>query len=646
MRFRKIMSLVPGAFLIIMAVSCGENSVVTPDNGHEADITDVDGVIADTLVEDGVVADISDVEPTDTTEVVVPEFNAVLADSLGKLLQEQVSFSPDPGVTLTVRTADGAWWTGAAGFAKITDAVPMAPDSAFRVGSNTKPIVAATILQLVEEGSIGLDEPLTTYLPEYTEWSAITVRMLLNMRSGLQDFIAIPECVSYIIFNPAEVMTPAAVIEYVRNVDLLFEPDTNGKYTNTSYVLLGMIIEQVTGNTAESEIRTRIIEPLGLTNTYLDEGTTVNDMLANGYIDFGLAGTALGVKPAIAAMIPAPYENGLMVGTNLIHPSVLWTSGALVSTSKDMATLVYSIMTGKLFSQALVDEMATTQDAQLFSGLVPYGLGLQVRDTIDAGKAYGHGGLNFGYQAGTYYLPDSGITYSHMHNFLIDAYDTFQEDIIAMILAGGDADYEPCVVPDGLFRTGDDGKYFNMAFKGMVNAADAKPAKVGTGSFRMANASEIKPVSGIFPNAVLGNSAGVDNVTVTGYGLSDKDGIDLVITSVILGVGLLDGLSEDGRKLIVQANLGDSFVTVSDASYVEGTDTIERICIVGISDYTRTGESFLCKGSRDIPVAGGTVKVMSSLPYNDNLEYVTAVVGALGIPRCGCLVGTAYEPCE
>ena len=129
-----------------------------------------------------------------------------------------------------------------------------------------------------------------------------------------------------------------------------------------------------------------------------------------------------GVKRAGRDDSNATYENGLLIGTNLMHPTVTWTSGALVSTSEDMTKFVYALASAQLFSQETFDLMATTQGAQLFSGIVQYGLGLQVRPT-NQGDSVGHGGMNFGYQAATYFFPDNGITISHLHNFLLDSYD-------------------------------------------------------------------------------------------------------------------------------------------------------------------------------------------------------------------------------
>lgn len=655
------------AFAVVAGISmlfvagCGGD--VVPEDTMGLDVI-VDDAAADSLQED--VVDVmgelpghdvvdedvipGDVPAGDTADQdVIPEFNAVLAQTLDKLLLEHVAFSPDPGLTLSVRNADGSWYSGAAGVSSISEATPMAPDSAFRVGSNTKPIVAAVVLQLVEEGKIDLDASLTDYLPEYTAWSDITVRHMLNMRSGLKDFLGVTACLLEILFAPETAVTPGHIVDFVYNDTdngRVFPVDTDGKYSNTNYVLLGMIIEKVTGNTADWEIDQRILKPLRMDNTYLDLGETENDMLAQGYIDFSLAGTALGVKPSQAAMIPnATFENGLLIGTHLMHPTVTWTSGSLVSTSEDMTKFAYALMTAQLFSQETLDLMTTTQGAQLFNGIVQYGLGLQVRPT-NQGDSLGHGGLNFGYQAATYFFPDNGITISHLHNFLLDSYDTFQDDVMKMILKGGDADFEPCLAPEGLYREGSGGTYLNIAFKGPVNNAAVLPLAIGTGSFRAVDETGIRPVSGIFPSATAGFAGGKNNITVTGYGLPTEGDANLTILSVIMAETLFGGLSEEGRKTIAYANAADAFVMTTEAYYAEGTTTIEKVCYTGASDVRLNGEVFLCPDSRAMPATDEMIRVMASLPFSTDATYLGQVLTNLGLSRCNCLNGLTWEACE
>ena len=321
------------AVAFMLATGCG-GQVSESDSGLDeglgdpdaADITSLDDSIdelPDARSDEGELPQGDAVAPDSGVE---PEVDPVLANTLAQIMQEHINFSSDPGMVLAVRTPEGAWWSGAVGMADLVDEVALQPDSQFRVGSNTKPIVAVVILQLVEEGKIDLDQPLTTYLPEYPEWSDITVRMLLNMRSGLNEFLNVELCLLSVLLEPTRAFTPAEIVGFVmdsENNGRLFEPDTDGYYSNTNYVLLGMIIEAVSDKTAEQEIQERILDPLGMTRTYLDDGTGDDSELVDGYLDIVAGGVVVGVSPSQAAMIPnVQYIDGLVIGTHLMHASV------------------------------------------------------------------------------------------------------------------------------------------------------------------------------------------------------------------------------------------------------------------------------------------------------------------------------------
>ena len=637
MRIPTVPRVLPCIFLAL-AIACGDSGGPTLAGDILGDnVSGPDGVDSGTDVATPDDGNPGDTGPTDPGTP-PPVFDPVVAASLQALLDEHVAFSSDPGLTLTVRTADGAWWTGAAGFADLADRTPMGPDTAFRVGSNTKPIVAATIMQLVEEGRVDLDAPLTDYLPEYSEWSDISVRLLLNMRSGLPEYLGLTPVVLQLVIDPSTPMGPRAILEEVRAAPRDFAPGTAGKYTNTSYPVLGLIIEAVTGNAADQEIDARIIQPLGLTGTYLDMGDRENDNLAEGYIDFGLAGPALGLSSSTESLLPDPhYVDGLLLGTRLIHPSVNWTAGSLVSTSRDMAVLIHALLAGDLLKPESVAAMKETVVASLFNGPVLYGLGLQVRPTA-FGDSYGHGGLNFGYQAGTYYFPENGVTISRLHNFLLDSYDSLQDEMMTLILNGGDPDFTPCLRPDDLFKEYDTGKYLNVSFKGRVNAATDLPKIAGNASLRVATADGPTPFTGIFPSATLGTTEAGNNCTITGYGLSNDGDSDVMITSLVLGEGLFANLDDDGRKVIGMANLGDFFLLVAKAWYREGsTEILERFCYTACSDYARFGAAKLCGEVDGLPEKGDTLRVFGTLPMIDDPDLVSTFLGQLGIPACLCL---------
>lgn len=580
-----------------------------------------------------------------------PAFPEPLAHALQSLLEEQAAFSADPGVTLTVWLPDGTSFSGAAGVSNLATGAPMRPNSAFRVGSNTKPVVAVTVLRLVEDGLIDLDAPLTMYLPEYTEWTDITVRMLLNMRSGLKDFLRIPALMVMLIVGN-EAVAPEDIISEVRKTEPDFPPNTSGAYSNTGYLLLGMIIEEVTGLPADQTIDQVVLQPLGMTDTYLDVGARENDRLTEGYIDFAVAALMLSLDPSVEALLPAPeYFDGLLLGTRLIHPTVTWTAGALVSTSKDMATLVHALMAGDFLEPDTLAQMTDPEVAELFNGPVKYGLGIQVRDTPH-GTVYGHGGLNIGYQAATYFYPDHGVTLSHLHNFLYDLVEPFQTEVMDQVLAGGDINQQPCLPPDGLFRAFDTGRYLNVAFKGEVNASDTDDDdfSLGTATWRLVGPDGPKPFVGLLPSAVVWPATtGGGALTITSYGNSDLPGVDLVSTTLTATESLFQGMLGDGRKTIGPQNLGDLTLVVSHGTLREGTTFVfERFCTVAISDYRglRTGDVYVGGSEGTLPEPGDTVRLYASLPFLDDPPLVTAALEWLNAPVCWCLAeDESYQPC-
>jgi len=171
------MRFAPAFVLVLLLTACSSAS----DPQTTADIVGGVDSISEDLASDDVGADLA--------EDVAPEiahldpFEPILAESLQYLLEEYLAFSGDPGVTMTIRTGDARWWSGAAGLSDMTTGEAMEPWMGFRVGSNTKPYVATLVMMLWDEELLDLDGSLADYLPEYPQTSEVTIRQLLNMRS-------------------------------------------------------------------------------------------------------------------------------------------------------------------------------------------------------------------------------------------------------------------------------------------------------------------------------------------------------------------------------------------------------------------------------------------------------------------------------
>ncbi|UPK75959.1 beta-lactamase family protein [Nocardioidaceae bacterium SCSIO 66511] len=295
-------------------------------------------------------------------------------ESLDRLRREWTA----PGAVV-VAGDDNGDWTVSSGSAVLGQNRPIGPDDKFRVGSLTKTFTASIVMQLVDEGKVSLDEPVETYLPGVVagknDGTKITVRDLLQHTSGIPDYLQIERMLD--LMNQFKAHTLAEVASWGLSKPSQFEPGTEYAYSNTNYIILGMVIEKVTGSSYGQELSSRIIEPLGLTNTYLPEPQhkPIEGPHVRGY--FGQQFAYLDV-------------------TELIEPSMGLSGGGMVSTGSDAATFMQALADGEVVPQSLLDEMHAPND---LPGSAPdYGLGVDKFELPCGGEAYGHYGIWPGYQ--------------------------------------------------------------------------------------------------------------------------------------------------------------------------------------------------------------------------------------------------------
>ncbi|MBT8215863.1 MAG: beta-lactamase family protein [Acidimicrobiia bacterium] len=276
---------------------------------------------------------------------------------------------------------------------------PIEGDDFFRIGSVTKMTTATVLLQLQEEGLLDLDAPLTEVLPsweqrQFTPGSAITPRMLLNHTSGLIAYELDPDFSNQVLLRLNQAWQPDEIVDFAVVKGLLFEPGTEWSYGTTSYLLAGQVIEQITGNPAHEELRARVLDPLGMDDTYLPPAEVPPEPLVSGYYD--LAGT--GEETAVVTALP---QAGLQ--------SLGWTGGGLESRVTDVIKLLPGIVDGGLLSEASLAEMASpTLDTE-------YGLGVNVAP-IAGHDAWWHGGGVPGFRTAHAYFPDSGVSIGLVSN--------------------------------------------------------------------------------------------------------------------------------------------------------------------------------------------------------------------------------------
>ena len=254
-------------------------------------------------------------------------------------------------------------------------------DGEVRVGSNTKTFVAVVVMQLVQEGKVGLDEPIETYLPglikgEGVDGSKITVRQLLQHTSGLPDFEETLFGTTDVFQYRYHYVTPRDVLDSALSKPAQFEPGTQWKYTNTNYVVLGMLVERVSQRPVGEQIDERIVKKLGLSHTY-----------------FPAPG-----EEKIRGTHPQGYHlsaGGKLEDITEMDPAWAWAAGAMVSTPSELNTFFQAVLDGRLLTQSSIDEMKKGVDTDK-AGVV-YGLGLIGRSLSCGGTAWGHGGDIEGY---------------------------------------------------------------------------------------------------------------------------------------------------------------------------------------------------------------------------------------------------------
>ncbi len=246
------------------------------------------------------------------------------------------------------------------------------------MGSATKTFTAVTILHLAGEKRIKLDEPIGTYLPGLLpRQDDITVRMILQHTSGLPNYTdsrPIPTAGEPYLKYRWTAFTDEQLVAAALKRPLDFEPGTRFAYSNTGYLVLGMLVKAVTGNTWQSEVTKRIIKPLGLRHTS---------------------------APRYSTRLPGPHAHGYIKTTKgylditRLNPSIAGAAGAMITTTADLTTFITAVQSGRLLKPAQLAEMTKTVPISDQHGA--YGLGVRVITTTCHRKIIGHTGGIPGY---------------------------------------------------------------------------------------------------------------------------------------------------------------------------------------------------------------------------------------------------------
>ena len=298
-----------------------------------------------------------------------------------KPLAQRIVSAGTPGAVVYVR--DGTTVrAAAAGRSDLRKKTVLSPAMSFRVGSITKSFVATVVLQLVGEGKLTLGDTLDRWFPGVVpDASHVTIRELLNHTSGIPNYTEEVTFDTALVARPGRVWTPQELLSFIDGRTLLFAPGSSWYYSNTNFILLGMIVERITGRPLGDELRARIFAPLQLAHTAF---------------------------PTTNSSMPTPFAHGYLLPFNGLvpvrtyrdvttwNPSWAWAAGAVVSTADDLGRFYGALLSGDVLKPELLAAMEDTVPILADPNGPGYGLGL-IHERVVCSDIWGHDGEVPGY---------------------------------------------------------------------------------------------------------------------------------------------------------------------------------------------------------------------------------------------------------
>jgi D-alanyl-D-alanine carboxypeptidase len=337
------------------------------------------------------------------------QYQALLDELVGKGV---------PGIMMTIFDGNDneGPWSGASGMADLKNRVAMKNCNISRVGSTVKMFTAVTVLQLAEEGKLNLDDLASQYLSDETmagieNADEATVRQLLEHSSGIYNYIINPHFQTASLNDLLKVWKPNELLDYARGKNANFEPSTDVDYSNTNYIFLGEIIEDIEGKPFYKVFEERIFSPLDLAFTQFAAESPVPKNIVRGYIDLY----------SKLEVIESTYYSGWDYYT---------ADGGLISNPYDLYVFLRSIMEHSIISEKSFQIM-TQWKSPSYDDDIHYGLGIFKMET-KFGDAYIHSGDAIGYAATMLYLPKDDIYICWAINGNYGKIDALTQELEAM----------------------------------------------------------------------------------------------------------------------------------------------------------------------------------------------------------------------
>ena len=324
-----------------------------------------------------------------------------LQTRLQTALQEWQAGANIPGASLGVVLKNGQAMGLASGYADRGAKRALTPDDLLMTGSTGKTFFAAVALQLIEAGTLDLNAPISKYLgakpwfKRLPNANDITVRMLMTHTSGLVRYEMNPKFTADLRANPDKSWTPEEEIAYLLDAKPPFAAGKGWDYSDTNYIVLGMIMEGLTGTKLYDEVQRRFLKPLSLTRVQPTTSRRVPGLVP-GYAG---ASDPLGLPDEVMA-------NGVFV----INPQFEWTGGGYATSARDLARWGAALYSAKAISPKMRDLMIAEAVPAQLGPETKYGLGVIVRPTTPAGPSWGHSGFFPGYSTELVHFPERGIT--------------------------------------------------------------------------------------------------------------------------------------------------------------------------------------------------------------------------------------------
>ncbi|MGW0173093.1 serine hydrolase domain-containing protein [Rhodococcus sp. NPDC003322] len=330
-------------------------------------------------------------------------FAAATTTTFQQVLDETRAQAGFPGVIAQVSSPDGTW-TGTSGTVGAGKTGGLTPSDKTRIGSLTKTMTATVLLQLMEEGKLSLDDPIGKYVPGMPNGDVATLRQLADMTSGIPNYTESKPVVEKFFADPQYAWPPGELTDAVKPMPADFAPGQGWEYSNTNYVLLGMVIEQILGRPIGEVFEDRLFEPLGMSDTSFPGGST----------DIG--------DPHLDGLTNQNQAPGQTVDSTHWNPSFAFTAGAVISTLADLEKWGHALFTGDGILDPATQQLrrdSIIHDIPPNTASTGYGIGIG-----DRNGWWGHDGDIPGYNSVLFHNYDSDTTIIVLTN----SDDTYEVD--------------------------------------------------------------------------------------------------------------------------------------------------------------------------------------------------------------------------